>query len=128
MKTGEIIFIVVVVAVAILVTVLKGKLPAWLGFILMLAASVAAIVGGAAIKEFKVIPVGAAGVICTIIAWVAGAVSKPATNPDLPGDDDRPRRDDPDTLGGVASKITLVPWLIIAALVVAAVVVTFFIP
>jgi hypothetical protein len=128
MSIGEIIFMVAVVAVAALMTVLKGKVPAWLGFILMLAASVVAIVGGAATKNFKAIPLGVAGVIGTIIAWVTGATSSPATNPDLPDDGSSSRRDDPDTLGGVASNIRWWGWLIIAAVVVAAVAVTVVIP
>jgi hypothetical protein len=129
MSTGEIIFMVLVVGVAILVTVLKDKVPAWLGFVLMLAASVVAIVGAAVTGEFKAIPLGAAGVIGTIIAWVAGAKSSAATNPDLPDDGTSSSRpDDPDTLGGLASNITFVPWLIIAVVVIAAAAVTFVIP
>ncbi|SRR6266700_1781679 len=128
MSIGEILFMAAVVAVAALMTILKGKVPAWLGFILMLLASLVAIVGGAATKEFKAIPICVAGVIGTIVAWVSGATSSPATNPDLPGDDDRPRRDDPDTLGGVARNIRWYAWLIIAGVVVIAVVVTFVIP
>jgi hypothetical protein len=114
MATGDIIFMVVVVAVAVLVTVLKGKVPAWLGFVLMLAASVAAIAGGAATKNFKAIPLGVAGVIGTIVAWVTGATSSASASDD--------------TLGGVASNITWWAWLVIAVLVVGAVAVTFVIP
>jgi hypothetical protein len=128
MSIGEIIFMLAVVAVAILVTVLKSKVPAWLGFVLMLAASAVAIVGGAATSNFKAIPLGVAGVIGTIIAWVTGATSSAATNPDLPDDGTSTRRDDPDTLGGVASHIRWWAWLIIAGLVVAAVAVTFALP
>jgi hypothetical protein len=129
MSTGEIIFMVLVVGVAILVTVLKDKVPAWLGFVLMLAASVVAIVGGAVTGEFKPIPLGAAGVIGTIIAWIAGAKSSAATNPDLPDDGTSSSRpDDPDTLGGLASNISFLPWLIIAVVVIAAAAVTFVIP
>jgi len=128
MSIGEIIFMVAVVAVAILVTALKGKVPAWVGFGLMLLASIVVIVGSAVTSNFKAIPLGVAGVIGTIIAWIAGATSAPATNPDLPDDGTSTRRDDPDTLGGVASHIKLVPWLIIAAVVVGAVAVTFVIP
>src|SRR4051812_40225839 len=58
MSTGEILFMVAVVAVAILVTALKSKVPAWLGFILMLVASAVAIVGGAATQNYKAIPLG----------------------------------------------------------------------
>jgi hypothetical protein len=128
MSIGEIIFMLAVVAVAILVTVLKSKVPAWLGFVLMLAASAVATVGGAATSNFKAIPLGVAGVIGTIIAWVTGATSNAATNPDLPDDGTSTRRDDPDTLGGVASHIRWWAWLIIAGLVVAAVAVTFALP
>ena len=114
MSIGEIIFMVAVVAVAIVVTILKSKVPAWLGFGLMLLASTVAIIGSAVTGEFKAIPLGAAGVIGTIIAWVTGARSSAAA--------------DDDTLGGVASNIGFVPWLIIAVLVVGAVAVTFAIP
>ena len=62
--------------------------------------------------------------IGTIIAWITGATSSPATNPELPGTGDEPRRDDPDTLGGVASRIGLFAWLIIAAVLAVAVAVS----
>jgi len=114
MSIGEIIFMVAVVGVAILVTILKSKVPAWLGFVLMLAASVVAIVGGAATHNFKAVPLGVAGVIGTIIAWVTGATSSAAASDD--------------TLGGVAENIRWWAWLIIAALVVGAMAVTFAIP
>lgn len=128
MSVGEILFMVAVVAVAVLMTVLKGKVPAWLGFILMLAASVVAIVGGAVTRNYKAIPIGVAGVIGTIIAWRAGAESSPATNPERPGTGDDPRRDDPDTLGGVASRIGWKAWLAIAVVLAGAVAVTFVLP
>jgi hypothetical protein len=129
MSVGEIIFMVAVIAVAILMTILKSKVPAWLGFILMLATSLAAVVGGAATKNLKAIPLGVAGIIGTIIAWATGATSNPATNPDLPGDGDPSRGgDSADTLGGMARNIRWWVWLIIAALVAGAVAVTFVIP
>jgi hypothetical protein len=129
MTTGEIIFMVAVVAVAVLVTILKSKLPAWLGFVLMLAACVVAIVGGAVTNNYKAIPLGVAGVIGTILAWVTGAKSNPATNPDLPDDGTSSSRpDDPDTLGGVASNVGWWAWLIIAALVIGALALTFALP
>ncbi len=128
MSVGEIIFMVAVIAVAILMAILKSKVPAWLGFVLMLAASVVAIVGGAATGGLKAIPLGVAGVIGTIIAWVAGANSAPATNPDPPDDGTSARRDDPDTLGGIASRVRWWAWLAIAAVVAGAAAVTFAIP
>jgi hypothetical protein len=94
--------------------ILKNKVPAWLGFVLMLVASGVAIVGGAVTSEFKAIPIGVAGVIGTIIAWVTGAKSSPAA--------------DDSTLGGIASNIGFVPWLIIAVVVIGAVAVSFAIP
>jgi len=110
MSIGEIIFMVVVVAVALLVTILKRKLLYWAGFIVMLAASLVAVIGGAATKNFRAIPLGVAGIIGAIIAWVTGATSSPVAGED--------------TLGGVAQNIRWWAWLIIAGLVVAAVVVT----
>jgi hypothetical protein len=53
LSSGEVIFMVVLIAVAILVTVLKNKVPAWLGFVLMLAESVVAIVGGAVTRQVQ---------------------------------------------------------------------------
>jgi drug/metabolite transporter (DMT)-like permease len=114
MKPGDIIFMVLVVAVALLVTVLKNKVPNWLGFILMIAAGLGAIAGGAATKNYKAIPLGTAGALGAIVAWASGATSSAAAADD--------------TLGGVASNIPWWAWLIIAALMVAAIVVTFFIP
>jgi len=128
MSAGEIVFMVAVVGVAVLMTILKGKVPAWLGFVLMLAASAVAIVGGATTGNFRAIPLGIAGVAGTIIAWVSGATSSAATNYDPSDSGDSSRRDDPDTLGGVASNIRWWAWLIILGLVVAAVAVTFAIP
>ena len=128
MSTGEIVFMVAVVAVAILVTALKGKVPAWLGFLLMLIASIVVIVGSAVTQSYKAIPLGVAGVIGTILVWIFGATSQAATNPELPGGDDGQRRDDPDTLGGVASRVRWWTWLVVAALVIGAFGLSFAIP
>lgn len=114
MSIGEIIFMVAVVVVAGLMAILKDKVPAWLGFGLMLVASLVAIVGGAVTREYKAIPIGAAGVIGTIIAWVTGATSEASA--------------DDDTLGGKAKNIKDVWWWVILGVVVVAVVVTFLIP
>jgi len=128
MSVGEIVFMVAVVAVALLMTVLKGKVPAWLGFLLMLIASIVVIVGSAVTGGYKAIPLGVAGVIGTILVWIFGATSQPATNPDLPGGDDGQRRDDPDTLGGVASRVRWWTWLVVAVLVVGGFGLSFAIP
>src|SRR5215467_4191241 len=99
MEVGDILFMVLVVAVAVLMAILKNKVPHWLGFVLMLLASIVAIAGGAATKNYKAIPLGVAGVIGTIIAWVSGATSQPVASDD--------------TLGGVAERIRWYSWLII---------------
>lgn len=114
MSTGDAIFMVVVAGVALLVAILKDKVPAWLGFAAMLVASGVAIVGGAVTREFKVIPSGVAGVVGTIIAWVSGARSSAQA--------------DDDTLGGLAKNISFAPWLLIALVVAGAVGATFAIP
>jgi len=71
-------------------------------------------VGGAVTSEFKAIPLGVAGVIGTIIVWVTGAKSSASA--------------DDDTLGGIASNIGFVPWLIVAVVVAGAAAVTIAIP
>ncbi len=114
MEVGDIIFMVVVVAVAILMAVLKDKVPNWLGFVLMLIASIVAIVGSAATKNYRAIPLGAAGVISTIVAWVSGATSEGQA--------------EDDTLGGIAKKIPWWAWLIIAVLMVAGAIIGFVLP
>jgi len=117
MKTGDTIFMVVVIGVAVLLAILKailkGNLPNWLGFVLMIAASLVAIVGGAATQSYKTIPIGVAGALGSALAWISGATSSGEA--------------DSDTLGGVAKNIPLWAWLIIAGLVAAAILVTIFI-
>ena len=114
MEAGDIIFMVAVIVVAILMTILKDKLAPWLGFVLMLVASVVAIVGSAATKNYRAIPLGSAGVVSTIIAWVSGAKSEAQA--------------EDDTLGGLAKNIPWWAWLIIAVLMVAGVVIGFVLP
>ncbi len=129
MSAGEIIFMVLVVGVAILMAVLKDKMPYWLGFILMLIASAAAIAGGVAMKGYRIIPLGVACLLGTIVAWVSGATSRPATSDDAGGGGDSDRdRDKPDTLGGLASRVRWYAWVIIAALVVGGVAIGFALP
>lgn len=106
MGPGDIIFMVVVVAVAALMTVLKGKVPAWLGFILVLLGGLVCIVGGAATKNFKAIPVGVAFVIATILMWVGSATSSAATDSDS------------NTLGAAVSNAPWWAWVISAVLVI----------
>jgi drug/metabolite transporter (DMT)-like permease len=116
MSVGEIIFMVLVVGVAIVMAVLKDKMPSWLGFILMLAAGIVTIIGSAVTKNYKAVPLGAASILATVIVWIGGATSSAATT------------EDPDTLGGVASKAAWWAWLTAAAMVVAAVGISFALP
>jgi len=125
MSVLDILFMVLVVGVAILMAILKDRVPSWLGFVLMLAAAIAAIVGGAATKHYKVIPLAAAGVVGTILLWITGATSKPATNYDPDGDRDR---DSADTVGGIATRIQWWAWLIAAGLLVGGVAIGFALP
>jgi hypothetical protein len=118
MGPGDIIFMVVVVAVAALMTVLKGKVPAWLGFILVLLGGLVCIVGGAATRNFKVIPVGVAFVIATILLWATGATSSPSTNSD-DGDGSAGKYPDPDTLGATARNAPWWAWVISTVVVIA---------
>lgn len=128
MSVGDTLFMVAVVAVAALVTVLKGKVPAWLGFSLMLAGCVIVIIGSAATQSYKALPLGVAGLIGTILVWVNGATSSAATNPDLPDDGTSTRRDDPDTLGGLTSRVRWWAWVVVTALVIGAFGLSFAIP
>jgi len=127
MSALDILFMVLVVGVAILMAILKDRVPSWLGFVLMLAAAIAAIVGGAATKHYKVIPLAAAGAAGTILLWITGATSRPATNYDPDEDRDR-NRDSADTLGGIATRIQWWAWLIAAGLLVGGVAIGFALP
>ena len=116
MSVGEIIFMVAVVVVAVLMAILKDKLPAWAGFLLMIAAGIVAIAGGAATKNYRAVPLGVAAVIGTVILWIAGATSAPSVS------------DDGDTLGGTASNARWYIWLIVAGLLVGGVGIGFALP
>jgi len=114
MSVVDILFMVLVIAVAVLMTILKNKVPAWLGFVLMLAASVTVIIGGAATKHYKPVPLGVAGVLGTVLVWITGATSQPAA-----GDG---------TLGGIATGVKWWVWLITAVLVVGGAAIGFALP
>jgi hypothetical protein len=116
MSVGEIIFMVAVVVVAVLMAILKDKLPAWAGFLLMIAAGIVAIAGGAATKNYRAVPLGVAAVIGTVILWIAGATSAPSVS------------DSGDTLGGTASNARWYIWLIVAGLLVGGVGIGFALP
>ena len=90
-----------------------GWLPAWLGFVLIIAAGAASIIFGAMDEVAGLISVGAWAVVSAVIAWVSGATSSPRVNPF--------KR----SFGGVASEIPQVAWLVIAGLFVIALVLAF---
>src|SRR6267142_989465 len=103
MSTGEIIFMVSVIAVAILAAILKNK-ATLLGFGLMLAVCVVNIISSVVTKDYKSLPPEIAFALAVIIAWIIGATSKvEATNDN--------------TLSGVVTNIRWWGWLIIAALI-----------
>ena len=126
MTVGDYLFMGAVVLVALLMTVLGSRIPSWLGFVLMLIASIVAIAGGAATHSYKAVPLGIFGVVATILTWVSGATSEPAANFDGGSEDDR-RRDDPDTLGGIARRVPWWAWLSDAGLLAGAIVAAIFI-
>lgn len=105
--TWNIIQVAAAVGCALVLAVAR-KLPDWLGFIFMLAASGLIIGFGFAEHAYKFLPLGFACLIGTIIAWASGASAKPE------GDDD--------SLGGTADAIPMWAWLIIAGLLVVAII------
>jgi hypothetical protein len=90
-----------------------GWLPAWLGFVLIIAAGAVSIIFGAIDSVAGLIAFGAWAIISAIVAWVAGATSSPRVNPFNR------------SFGGVVSRIPQVAWLVIAGLFVVALVLAF---
>jgi hypothetical protein len=128
MSTGEIIFMVAVVVAAVLATILKNR-TYWLGLGLMMGASLVDIIGGVVIQEYRVVPLGIAGVIGTLIVFFTGRIFvAPATNIDSPDDNGGPKGDDPDTLGGIASRMKWWAWVAVAGVCVAAIPITLVLP
>ena len=92
---------------------LLGWLPAWLGFVLIIAAGIAAIVVGAIQGSAGLIAFGVAAIASAALAWWAGARSEPRANPF-----DR-------SFGGVVSRLDGWVWLVILGLFVAALLIAF---
>jgi len=90
-----------------------GWLPAWLGFILIIAAGAAAIIVGAISNPVSagLIAFGVAAIASSILAWWAGGKSEPRGNPF-----DK-------SFGGVVSGIDGWVWLVIFGLFVVAVII-----
>lgn len=90
-----------------------GWLPAWLGFVLIILAGIAAIVVGAIQGSGGLIAFGVAAIVSAGLAWWQGASSSPRVNPF-----DR-------SFGGVVSKIDGWAWLVIFGLFVVALIIAF---
>ena len=75
MKPVDIVFMVVVVAVAGLMLILKGKVPAWLGFVLVLLGGLVAIVGGADASAGKYPDPDTLGAAVSNAPWWARVIS-----------------------------------------------------
>jgi hypothetical protein len=87
-------------------------IPNWVGFGLIIAAGVTLVVVGAVLPQAGVIAFGVATLASAIIAWVSGASAKPEVDPKKK------------TFGGTVKEIRQIPWIVIFALYVAAVIVT----
>ena len=93
---------------------LLGWLPAWLGFVLIILAGVAAIIVGAIAQpnpNAGFIAFGVAAIASSILAWWAGGRSEPRANPF------------DQSFGGVVSNVDGWVWLVVLAFLGAAVVV-----
>lgn len=88
----------------------SSPFPYWLGFVLMLIASVASILWGVLSEPPRVtafVAFGVWGIVSTVMAWVSGGTSRPTgTN-----------------VGGIAS-VSNVVWIIVAVLFIAAAIVS----
>jgi hypothetical protein len=95
---------------------LLGWLPAWLGFMLIIAAGAAAIVVGAISNPVSagLIAFGVAAIASSILAWWAGGKSEPRVNPFEK------------SFGGVVSNIDGWVWLVIFGLFVVAALIAIF--
>ncbi len=85
-----------------------GWLPAWLGFMLIILAGVAAIVVGAIQPSAGLIAFGVAAIASSALAWWSGAKSEPRVNPI-----ER-------SFGGVVSRVDGWVWLVVFGLFLAA--------
>jgi hypothetical protein len=88
-----------------------GFLPNWVGFGVAIIAGIVCIAVGASISYAGLIAIGAWMIIASIIAFVSGAKASPEVNPFKK------------SFGATVKEIDQVPWIIIAILLVAAVVI-----
>lgn len=90
---------------------LLGWIPDWVGFSLIILAGAVAIVIGATQGDAGFIAFGVAAAASAVIAWVSGATSKPKV-----GISNR-------SFGGTVERVPMLPWLLIFALFLVAVVI-----
>jgi uncharacterized membrane protein YphA (DoxX/SURF4 family) len=88
-----------------------GWLPDWVGFVIIIAVGIAAIIIGFIVSYAGLVAIGVAAIASAILAWVAGAQSAPAGNPI--------KRDFAGRVRNVPDKT----WYIIFALIVIAIVI-----
>jgi hypothetical protein len=58
-----------------------GWLPDWVGFCIIIAVGIAAVVVGFIVSSAGLVAFGVAAIASAILAWVAGAQSAPSGNP-----------------------------------------------
>lgn len=85
---------------------LLGWLPAWLGFVLIILAGVAAIIVGAIQPSAGLIAFGIAAIASSALAWWSGAKSEPRVNPFEK------------SFGGVVTRVDGWVWLVVFGLFV----------
>ena len=91
---------------------LLGWIPDWVGFVLIILAGIGAVIVGALLPYPGAVAFGIAAILSSIIAWIAGAVSKPH--------DVNPFKR---SFGGKVERVPMVAWIIIFLLFLAAAIV-----
>jgi hypothetical protein len=81
-----------------------GRIPNWVGFGLIIAAGITAIVIGAIVPMVAAVAFGVAAIAAAIVAWVDGARSSPDVDPFKP------------SWGGTVKRVGMAAWLIIFGL------------
>jgi hypothetical protein len=92
---------------------LLGWLPAWLGFVLIIAAGVLAIVIGAMQSSAGLIAFGVAAILSAGLAWWQGVKADPRGNPM------------DQSFGGAVSRMDGWAWLVVFGLFVVALIIAF---
>ena len=90
---------------------LLGWLPAWLGYVLIMAAGVVAIVIGIMQSSPGLVAFGVAAILAAALAWWQGGKGEP--------------KGDPSSFGGAVSGLDGWVWLVILGLFVVALIIAF---